>query len=266
MNNFKNKVVWITGASSGIGEALAYSFAKRGAKLILSARRKDELERVKRNCTLPEDLVLVLPLDVSDRDQLQSAASQAIRHFGGVDVLVNNAGVSHWTKVRDLSLEVIQKIMSVNFFGGAALTREVLPGMLDKRQGTIVVISSVLGKMPVRKQAAYVASKHALQGFYDTLRLEVAAEGVNVLLVCPGFVRTNVARNSLNREGTAINQSNPKIDHGLDPAYVAEEILTAIEKRKHEIVIAGRAEKSAILLKRLFPGWFSSIMQKRKLL
>ncbi len=266
MNAFQNQVVWITGASSGIGEALAYTFAKRGVKLILSARRKDELERVKQNCNLPEDSILVLPLDVSDSQQLAAASARVIQQFGGVDILLNNAGVSHWSKVNDLTLDVIRKIMEVNFLGGAALTKAVLPQMLEKKRGHIVVISSVLGKMPVRKQAAYVASKHALQGFYDTLRLEVTADGVHVMLVCPGFVRTNVARNSFNKEGVAINQSNVKIDKGLDPMYVAEKILAGIEKRKHELIISGGAEKTAILMKRFFPGYFTSFMTKRKLL
>ena len=266
MSFFNEKVVWITGASSGIGEALVYAFSKRGARLILSARRKEELERVKQNCASTSESVMVLPLDVSDGGQISSAAKEVLNRFGEVDVLINNAGLSHWTKVNDLSLDVIRKIMDVNFFGGVALTKEVLPGMLSRKQGTVVVISSVLGKMPVRKQAAYVASKHAIQGFYDTLRLEVSPEGLNVLLVCPGFVRTNVARNSLNKEGTAINQSNPKIEHGLHPSYVAEKIIEGIEKRKQEIIIAGTPEKTAVLMKRLFPRAFTSFMQRRKLL
>lgn len=263
---FQDKVVWITGASSGIGESLAYAFARQGAKLVLSARRVEELQRVKAACNIPDEKVLILPLDVSDTETIPAQAKAVYDQFGQVDILINNAGVSHWTKIKDLSLEVIHKIFNVNFFGGIALTKAVLPKMLESKRGHIVVISSVLGKMVVQKQAAYNASKHALQGFYDTLRLEVAADGVNVLLVCPGFVRTNVAKNSLNKDGVAINQDNEKIAKGLDPDYVAEEILNAIEKKKDEIILAGRPEKSAILLKRLAPGLFSKMMRKRKLL
>jgi short-subunit dehydrogenase len=263
---FKDKVVWITGASSGIGESLAYAFARQGAKLVLSARRVEELQRVKAACHLANENILILPLDVSDTTSIPEQAKAVYDRFGQVDILINNAGVSHWTKVKDLSLEVIHKIFNVNFFGGIALTKAVLPKMLESKRGHIVVISSVLGKMVVQKQAAYNASKHALQGFYDTLRLEVAADGVNVLLVCPGFVRTNVAKNSLNKEGVAINQDNDKIAKGLDPDYVAEEILKAIETKKDEIILAGRPEKSAILLKRLAPGLFAKMMRKRKLL
>ncbi|MBX2946698.1 MAG: SDR family oxidoreductase [Cyclobacteriaceae bacterium] len=266
MISIKNKVVWITGASSGIGEALAYKFAKAGARLIISARRADELERVKRNCSLAEDRILVMPLDVSDYQSIGMKSGEVINKFGAVDILVNNAGVSHWTKVKDLSLDVIHKIFNVNFFGGIALTKAVLPLMLANKRGHIVVISSVLGKMVVQKQAAYNASKHALHGFYDTLRLEVAPDGVGVLLVCPGFVRTNVAKNSLNKDGMAINQDNEKIAKGLDPDFVADKILKAIEKNKDEIIIAGAPEKSAIVLKRLAPSLFAGLMRKRKLL
>jgi len=264
--HFNDKVVWITGASSGIGESLAYAFAQHGAKLILSARRVEELERVKNNCNRTGEDILILPMDVSNLDHATQAATQALAQFGGIDVLINNAGVSHWTKVRDLSLDVIKKIFDVNFLGGIALTKAVLPIMLERKQGHIVVISSVLGKMVVQKQAAYNASKHALQGFYDTLRLEVAGEGIHVLLVCPGFVRTNVAKNSLNKEGVAINLDNEKISKGIDPAYVAEKILEAITSRRDEIIIAGKPEKTAILMKRLFPGLFAKMMRKRKFL
>ncbi|MBX2963311.1 MAG: SDR family oxidoreductase [Cyclobacteriaceae bacterium] len=263
---FNGKVVWITGASSGIGESLAYAFARQGAKLILSARRVEELQRVKAACNVADENVLILPLDVSDTESIPAQAKQVYDRFKHVDILINNAGVSHWTKVKDLTLEVIQKIFNVNFFGGIALTKAVLPQMLENKSGHIVVISSVLGKMVVQKQAAYNASKHALQGFYDTLRLEVAPEGVNVLLVCPGFVRTNVAKNSLNKDGVAINQDNNKIQKGLDPDDVANEILNAIEKSKDEIIIAGRPERTGILLKRLFPSLFAQMMRKRKLL
>ncbi|MBX2955161.1 MAG: SDR family oxidoreductase [Cyclobacteriaceae bacterium] len=263
---FNGKVVWITGASSGIGESLVYAFARQGAKLVLSARRVEELQRVKATANLPDDDCLILPLDVSDTESVVTLSKQVYNRFGKIDILINNAGVSHWTKVKDLSLDVIHKIFNVNFFGGIALTKAVLPQMLENKSGHIVVISSVLGKMVVQKQAAYNASKHALQGFYDTLRLEVASDGVGVLLVCPGFVRTNVAKNSLNKDGVAINQDNDKIAKGLDPDDVAEKILKAIEKNKDEIIIAGRPEKSAIFLKRLAPSLFASMMRKRKLL
>lgn len=265
MSFFQNKVVWVTGASSGIGEALAYTFAKHKAKLILSARRVDELERVKRACNLPEGDVLVLPFDVSDYTKVDEYVNQATAHFGQIDILVNNAGMSHWSKVKDLTMDVLTRIMNVNFTGGVALTKAVLPGMLKRKQGHVVVISSILGKITTAKQAAYVASKHALMGFYDTLRAETHNDGLKVLLVCPGFVRTNVAKNSLDRNGVPINKDNNMIINGLDPLYVSEVILNAIKTNKEEIVVAGPKEKFAVLMKRFAPGLFSKFISKTKL-
>ncbi len=263
--NFENKVIWITGASSGIGEALAYTFAKRKAKLVLSARRADELERVKKNCHLPDESILVLPLDVAEHHKAEEAAKTVLQKFGQIDVLINNAGLSHWSKIKDMSMEVLQRIINVNFLGSAALTKAVLPSMLDRRQGHIVVVSSILGKIVTGKQAAYNASKHALHGFFDTLRAEYGKGGIKVLLVCPGFVNTNVAKNSLNKEGQPINKNNKMIESGLDPLYVSEVILSAIDKNKEEIIIAGSKEKMAVMVKRFFPSLFSKIISNTKL-
>ena len=264
MIQFENKVVWITGASSGIGEALAYAFARQQAKLVLSARRVGELERVKEGCKLPEGQVLLLPMDVAEYDKVEGLHQQIEAHFGPVDILINNAGLSHWSKIKDLSLEVVKKIMDVNFLGGVALSKSVLPGMLERKKGHIVVISSILGKMVTPKQAAYNASKHAIQGFYDTLRAEAGPEGLNVLIVSPGAVNTNVAKNSLDKEGKPINRSNKMIEKGLDPDYVAEEVLKAIRKGKEDIILAGGKEKFAVLMKRFTPGLFSKFLSGRK--
>ena len=264
MQQFENKVVWITGASSGIGEALAYTFAARKAKLVLSARRAGELERVKEACNLPEGQVLILPMDVSEYEKVDEHYQKVLSHFGQVDILINNAGLSHWSKIKDLSLEVIRKIMDVNFLGGVALTKAVLPDMLNRKQGHIVVISSVLGKMVSPKQAAYNASKHAIQGFYDTLRAEVAPEGLKVLIVSPGAVNTDVAKNSLNKEGKPINRTNKMIESGLDPLYVSEQIVQAIKKEEEDIILAGGKEKFAVLVKRLSPSLFSKFLSGKK--
>jgi short-subunit dehydrogenase len=265
MSYFDNKVVWITGASSGIGEALAKTFAKHKVKLVLSARRAGELERVKAETGLSDADVLVLPLDVSEISAFEAAAKKVIDRFGQIDILVNNAGLSHWSKVKDTSMEVIKTIMNVNFLGGVGLTKAALPYMLEKKKGNIVVISSILGHITSPKQAAYNASKHAIMGFYDTLRAETRVDGINVLLVCPGFVRTNVAKNSLDRNGQPINKDNSMIAHGFDPLYVSEKVLNAIQNNKEEIIVAGAKEKFAILVKRFAPGLFSKFIGGAKL-
>jgi short-subunit dehydrogenase len=155
--------------------------------------------------------------------------------------------------------------MDVNFLGGVALVKAVLPGMLERKQGQIVVISSILGKMTTPKQAAYVASKHAIQGFYDTLRAEYGTAGIKVLIVCPGFVRTNVAKNSLNKDGVPINKDNSLIQNGLDPLYVSDTILNAISKGKEEIIVAGTKEWFGVQIKRFAPGLFSKFIAGNKI-
>jgi len=265
MSFFENKVVWITGASSGIGEALAYTFAKTGAKLILSARREDELKRVAANCQLPTANCLILPFDVSKYEEAEANTKQVLAHFGQIDILVNNAGLSHWSKIKDMGMDVLKKIIDTNFMGGAALTKAVLPSMLAKKQGQIVVISSILGKIITHKQAAYNASKHALHGFFDTLRAEYGGDGIKVLIVCPGFVNTNVAKNSLDRNGNPIGRNNKMIETGLDPMFVSEQVLSAIQNNKEEILLAGGKEKFGVLMKRFAPGLFSKFISKNKL-
>jgi short-subunit dehydrogenase len=262
---FENKVVWITGASSGIGEALAYTFAKHKAKLILSARRADELERVKQACKLPDADVLLLPMDVSAYTQMDDQVQQAINRFGHIDILVNNAGMSHWSKLKDTSLDVVKRIMDVNFMGAVGLTHAVLPSMLQRKQGQIIVVSSILGKMITPKQGVYNASKHALMGYFDTLRAEVKGEGVKVLIVCPGFVRTNVAKNSLDKHGNPINKDNNLIANGIDPLVLSEDILRAVKAGQEEVILAGGKEKFAVLVKRFAPGLFSKFISGQKI-
>ncbi|MFN8288470.1 MAG: SDR family oxidoreductase [Chitinophagales bacterium] len=265
MSFFQGKVVWITGASSGIGEALALTFAKHKAKLILSARRTEELERVKKACVLADEDILILPLDVAEHDKIEAATQQVLNRFGRIDILVNNAGLSHWSKIKDTKLDVIKHIMNVNFIGGAALTKAVLPTMLQQKAGQVVVISSILGKIVTAKQAAYNASKHAIHGFYDTLRAETSGDGIKVLIVCPGFVRTNVAVNSLDRDGKPINKNNNMIMNGLDPLYVSGKVLSAIQSGKEEILLAGGKEKFGVWVKRFFPLLFSKFIANNKL-
>jgi short-subunit dehydrogenase len=263
--SFRNKVVWITGASSGIGEALVYTFAKQGARVVLSARREDELKRVALDSKLAPENYMILPFDVSKHDEAEAKAKEVLARFGQIDILVNNAGLSHWSKIKDMGMDVLKKIIDTNFLGGAALTKAVLPSMLEKKKGQIVVISSILGKIVTHKQAAYNASKHALHGFFDTLRAEYGGDGIKVLIVCPGFVNTNVAKNSLDRNGNPIGRNNKMIENGLDPVYVSEKILSAIEGGKEEIVLAGTKEKFGVLMKRFAPGLFSKYIAGNKL-
>src|SRR3954471_20950943 len=178
---FANQVVWLTGASSGIGEALAYAFAREGARLVLSSRRRDELERVRRACARPDDH-LVLPLDLTRGETFPAAVVEVLARWGRIDLLVNNGGVGQRALATHASLEVERALMEVDYFGPVALTKAVLPAMQAQRAGRVVVISSVMGYLGTPGRSTFAAAKHALHGWFDSLRAEVWREGIQVML------------------------------------------------------------------------------------
>ena len=198
MSELKNKVVWITGASSGIGQALAFAMAKEGAKLVLSSRRDQELKKVAKKCASD---VLILPLDLSNSSNFKDLTQQVLEHFGSIDVLINNGGISQRSEAAQTSLEVDRKLMEVNYFGATALTKAVLPIMQQQKSGHLVAISSLSGKFGFFLRSAYSASKFALVGFYESLRLEEEKNNIKVSLVFPGFVQTNISQNALSGDG-----------------------------------------------------------------
>lgn len=261
--DFKNKTIWITGASSGIGEALVYAFDKKGATLIISARREKELERVKKNCEHPDDII-VEPLDLENYKALKEKADELLEKVKKIDVLINNGGISQRALAKDTGLDVDKRIMDINYFGTVALTKAVLPQMLKNKSGHIVVISSVTGKIGVPLRSAYAASKHALHGFFDSLRFELWQENITVTVVCPGFIRTNVSMNALTANGTAQNSMDDATDKGMEPSVLAEKIIKAIKNKKEEVVFAGSKESFAIFLKRFAPAMLSKMMKKAK--
>lgn len=250
--NYRNKVVWITGASSGIGEALTYAFAQEGARLVISARRASELERVRQACPVP-DQILVLPLDVTAFDSFAGAFQQILHHFGTLDVLVNNAGVSQRSKVAETSLAVDQQLMDVNFMGPVALTKAVLPHFLDRGTGQFIVISSVTGKIGIPYRSAYCASKHALQGFYEALRAEVHNAGIHITIVCPGYVATEVSLNALKGDGSKHSVMDTNTAEGISAKALAQRILWAGRKKKAEVYF-GKKELAGIYLMRFAPS------------
>ena len=264
MADFTGKVVWITGASSGIGEALARAFWSAGADLVLSARRREELERV--SASLPSAAgrrCLVLPMDVSDSASFPASVERVKQRFGRIDVLVNNAGVSQRSWAAETPLEIDRRIMEVNFFGTVALTKCVLPLMLERRAGQIIVISSVAGKFGFYLRSAYSASKHALHGFFESLRMEVHREGVRVMLVCPGKIRTPISMNALTAEGRPFNAMDEGQIKGVPAEVCAERILKGALRGEEEVYIGGR-EVKALWIKRLSPGLFSRLIRRQK--
>ncbi len=260
MKKFENKVIWITGASSGIGEATAYQFAKEGAKLILSARREDELLRVKENTQLPDNQVFILPLDVEKIEDIPQKTKQAVEHFGRIDVLFNNAGISQRGSVMETDMAVYQKIFNLNFFGVIALTKAVLPFMQAQKSGQIAVTSSVSGKLATPMRSGYCASKHALHGFFDALRSEVYQDNIGVTLICPGYIHTNISLNAVAADGSKFGKMDENQANGMSPEECAKRIVEAIYAEKQEVYMGGK-EVLGVYLKRFFPRILSKLLR-----
>eukprot|EP00742_Colponemidia_sp_Colp-10_P004007 GILJ01004274.1.p1 GENE.GILJ01004274.1~~GILJ01004274.1.p1 ORF type:complete len:306 (+),score=37.07 GILJ01004274.1:39-956(+) len=251
---FQNKVVWITGASSGIGEELAYRLSNLGCKLIMSARREDQLNRVKENC---KGSVFVLPIDLSKLDTLQAKASVALAQFGKIDILINNGGLSTRSWALETQYDVDKYVMDVNFFSATILSKAVLPSMIKHGGGHVVAISSVSGKIGVPMRTAYCASKHALHGFFDALRSEVAEKNVAVTLICPSYVKTNISVNAVLGDGKKFGKLDSNIAGGMDVTYAASEIIHALRQKTEELMLCGAYYKAAAFAKVLCPAVLS---------
>ena len=263
MTELRNKVVWITGASSGIGEALAQRAAARGAKLVLSSRRASELERVRSALPRPQD-VAILPVDLSRLDDADALAAQASSFFGPIDVLANNAGISQRTTTLDTGLAAYRQIMEVDFFAPIALTKALLPGWVARGSGHVVVVSSVFGHIAMARRTGYAAAKHALHGWYDSARIELEPQGVRFTVACPGFVRTNVSVNALGPGGQPYGKSDGDIDGGMDPDVCAEKIWRAVEAERMEVLVAGK-ERVAVYFMRFLPlSWYTAFARRLK--
>lgn len=262
MSTFQDRRVWITGASSGIGEALAVAFHEAGARLILSARREAELKRVQTQCG-GEPVTKILPMDVSMAQELPAKARTALAMFGGIDVLVLNAGISQRALTRDTGDRVYRELMEVNFFGPEELTRAMLPSMLEAKHGHFVVISSIAGKFGVPLRSGYSASKFALYGFYEALRAEESGNGICVTMVCPGFIHTNVSVSALKGDGSRHSRMDPEVAAGMPAQECARQILKAVARGKQDVCIGAPREKGMVYLKRFFPGVLGRMIARR---
>lgn len=262
MSSLAGKVIWLTGASSGIGEALAYHLAKKGAKLILSARRKDELERVKGNCHAPaQPFVRVLPIDLSQTSTLKLSTEAAIQIFGHIDVLINNGGISQRSLVAETDLDVDRRLMEVNYFGAVGLTKCLLPHFIKRKSGHFVNVSSLTGKFGTPYRSGYAASKHALHGFFDAVRAEHFKDNIKVTMICPGFIHTPITLAALTGDGTPLKKMDEAQYKGKSANWCAEKIIQAIERKKEEVYIGGK-EVWGVHIKRFFPALFSKMIRK----
>ena len=262
MSDFKNKIIWLTGASSGIGKAVMNEFLTKGAFVIISSRKEDVLNEIKNQSPYAQQL-FVQKLDLADQTNYKEITKNLISKFNKIDYLINNGGISQRSEAATTSLEVDKKIMEVNYFGNIALTKAVLPFMQKQKSGHIITISSIAGKFGFFLRSAYSASKHALHGFYESLRLEEEKNNINVTIICPGKIRTNISVNALSGDGSSHASMDDNQANGMSAEECARQILKAISKNKKEVLI-GNKEIKAVTLKRLFPKLFYKIIKKQK--
>ncbi|MGP5211151.1 SDR family NAD(P)-dependent oxidoreductase [Psychrobacter alimentarius] len=249
---YKELTIWITGASSGIGEALAIAFAKRGATIILSGRDHDKLAAVKQCCKHTKKH-LVVPFDLSDAEQAKKAYSMAKTHTGNIDWLINNAGVSQRSLIMDTAEEVERQIMELDYFAQTRLTRLVLPDMIAQGGGKIVMISSVAGLLGTQYRGAYGAAKAAIHMWANSLRAELHDQGIEVATIFPGFIQTNVSINALTGDGSQQGTMDEATNKGLTATAFAKQAVTALTKGEEYIIIAGTKEKLATKVNRVSP-------------
>lgn len=253
-------VIWITGASSGIGKELCHQYSQKGYKIIISARNQEALNEVKDASPTPEN-IRVLPLDIEKHDTMTKAVQKALGFWGVIDILINNAGVSQRSLIVDTAFVVYKKLMDINYLGTVALTKALLPHFIEQKQGQFVVVSSLMGKFSSPYRSGYCGAKHALHGFFDALRMEHEKDGIAVTLVCPGFVQTNVAKNALIGDGSHQQTDDTATKNGLPVSLFCRRMISAIEDKKFEVYIAGK-EKKGIFMKRFFPKLLHKLVLK----
>ncbi len=241
---------WVTGASSGIGAALARALSARGAKLILSGRNLPALEGIAADCATES---LILPFEATDYAAIPALVAKGWGWQGRIDGLVNNAGISQRSLAIETEFAVYQQVIAVDLLAPIALTQTLLPKMIDAGGGQIIAISSVAGIAGVPLRSAYCAAKHGIIGYHDSVRAENEHLGLKILVVAPGSVRTNVSRNALNADGSVRGKSDAAIDNGLSPDFAAAEMLAAVDAGSRELVIAGEMEASIAALRRSDP-------------
>lgn len=259
---FKDKVVWITGASSGIGEELAKQISKFDCKLILSSRRKKALETVKFNCENPKNIEIV-PFDLGEHDSMNTIVQIAWKCFGKIDILINNGGISQRSPIIETCIEVDKKLMEIDYLGTVALSKNILPYFVKNQSGHFVVVSSLMGKFSSSYRSAYCGAKHALHGFFDALRLEHEKDNIKVTMICPGFVNTNVARNALTADGSKQGFQDDMTENGLQVNIFVKYMIKAIQKEKFEAYI-GKFEKYGVYLKRFSPKLLHKLVLRSK--
>ena len=257
------KVVWITGASSGLGKALAQECAARGAQVVLTARRYEELENVRLSLSHPERHISIAA-DITDEAQVRSAHDQVRHAKQRIDWLINNAGLSQRALIVETTMLTERAIMEVDYFSQVFLTKTVLPTFLEQKSGRIVFVSSVAGLLGTQYRASYSAAKAAIHMWANSLRAEVADQGLGVSVVFPGFVKTNVSFNALDGEGKPQGHDNDATANGLEADEFAKITVNALLKGDEYIVVGGKKEKLGVWISRLSPKILYRMIRKMK--
>ncbi|KAF4092953.1 hypothetical protein AMELA_G00026480 [Ameiurus melas] len=265
----QDKVVVITGASSGLGKECARVFHAAGARLVLCGRDQKRLQEVVEELRVKTDgktktyTPCTVTFDLSDTETVASAAAEILKCHGHVDVLVNNAGISYRGSILDTHISVQKDVMDTNYFGPVALTQAILPSMVERGAGHIVVISSVQGKIAIPYRSAYAASKHATQAYFDCLRAEVERFGLHVSVISPGYIKTNLSLNAVTGDGSKYGVMDKTTAAGWDPVDVAHAVLKAVTYRQKDVVLAGPLPALAVYLRTLWPAAFFRLMASR---
>ncbi|XP_029945090.1 dehydrogenase/reductase SDR family member 7B [Salarias fasciatus] len=266
----QDAVVVITGASSGLGKECARVFHAAGARLILCGRDAGRLQQVvqelpassadsQKKTYTPNTVIF----DMADTDAVDRAAEEILRCYGQVDVLINNAGISYRGNILQTHISVQRDVMETNYFGTIALTQALLPFMVRRRSGHIVVISSIQGKIAIPYRSAYAASKHATQAYFDCLRAEIERYQIPVTVISPGYIRTNLSLNAVTGDGSKYGVLDKTTATGRDPAEVAQAVLKAVRHRSKDVVLAGASPTLAVYLRTLWPALFFRLMSSR---
>lgn len=260
---YTNKIVWIAGASSGIGESLVYAFIREGARVIASAPFMDQLNQVREKCGDKKEYCKVLPLDMLHPDNFHELVQQVIVEYNRIDILIHVAGISQRSLVQETELETVRKIMEINFFGAVALTKAVLPVMLEQGGGQIAAVSSIVGKFGFPLRSIYSASKHALHGFFESLQAENLKNNIHITMIIPGRVNTGISFNAVTGDGKTWGKKDPGQEEGISTEKAAKVILKALSKKKKEVLVGGK-ELTMVYIKRFFPGLFWKMVNKIK--
>lgn len=258
---FNDKIIWIVGASSGIGRALAIDMAKQKAKLILSSRNVEELENVQQTCLQFTEHCTVLSLDLERNTDYKSQIQEVINLYKGIDYLLLVGGISQRSNVSETPEIIDRKLMEINYFGNISLTKAVLSIMIEQKSGHIVVVSSIAGKFGWPLRSAYSASKHALHGFFESLRAEQYPNNIKVTIAIPGRVKTNISENALLKDGSKYGRLDAGQENGISAQLCAEKIIRGIRKNKKEILIGGK-EIYMVWIRKFIPSLYYKFAAK----